>query len=108
MRGYARRDRFIALRFWMLESPAWKALSPNGTKVLLDLWKRHNGSNNGEVVYSAREAGDALSASKSTGARALNELVRLGFVRITRESAFRLKTAEAREYAITAEPIGSR
>jgi hypothetical protein len=100
-------DRHIRLHHWMLRSAAWAALSPNGKAVLLDLWKRHNGANNGQIVYSAQEAGDALHASKTTGWRALDELVRLGFLRITRDAAFRLKSAKAREYALTAEPVDS-
>jgi hypothetical protein len=34
--------------------------------------------------------------------------VRLGFLRITRDASFRLKSAEAREYALTAESVDSR
>src|ERR1051325_8150821 len=97
-------ERYIALPHWMLRSPAWRALSPNGKAVLLHLWERHNGSNNGQIVYAVREAAE-IGITRPTAARALNELVELGFLKIKRESAFRTKTKEAREWAITAEPI---
>jgi hypothetical protein len=88
----------------MLRSPAWRALSPNGKAVLLHLWERHNGSNNGQIVYEVRAAAE-IGLTRSPAARALAELIELGFLRITRDSAFRIKTKEAREWAITAEPI---
>jgi hypothetical protein len=100
-------ERFIALPHWMLRSPAWRALSPNGKAVLLHLWERHNGTNNGQIVYEVRAAPE-IGIGKSNAAVALAELVDLGFLRITRDSAFRIKTKEAREWAITAEPIDGR
>jgi len=105
-RGH-RGERYIALPHWMLRSPAWRALSPNGKAVLLHLWERHNGSNNGQIVYAVREAAE-IGIGRSNAAVALGELLDLGFLRITRDSAFRIKTKEAREWAITAEPIDGR
>jgi hypothetical protein len=43
-------ERFVALQHWMLRSPAWRALSPNGKAVLIHLWERNNGTNNGQIV----------------------------------------------------------
>jgi hypothetical protein len=97
-------ERFIVLPHWLLRSGAWCALSPNAKAVLIHLWERHNGSNNGQIVYAVREA-EAIGISKSPTARALVELVHKGFLRITRSSAFTVKTKEARCWAITAEPV---
>jgi hypothetical protein len=97
-------ERFIGLPHWLLTSAAWKALSPNAVKVLIHIWQRHNGTNNGQIVYAVRDAGE-IGLSKSPAARALEELVELGFLRITRASAFTLKTKNARCWALTAERI---
>jgi hypothetical protein len=100
-------ERFVALHHWMLKSPAWRALSPNGKAVLLHVWERHNGSNNGQIVYGVREA-KVIGLTPHPAARALAELVELGFLRVTRSSSFDLKTKEARVWALTAEPIDDR
>jgi len=108
-KGRVRGERHIKLYHWTMKSAAWIALSPNSKAVLIDVWQRNNGINNGQIVYSTREAAKALHAvSKATGARALNELVDRGFLRITRDSVFKLKSAEAREYALTMEPVNGR
>jgi hypothetical protein len=99
--------RFVALHHWLLRSAAWQALSPNAKAVLLHIWLRHNGSNNGTICYAVREAAE-IGLSRSTTARALAELTELGFLRVTRQSSFTLKTKEAREWALTAEPIDGR
>jgi hypothetical protein len=100
-------ERFIALPHWLLKSPAWRALSPNAKAVLLHLWERHNGSNNGAIVYAVREAGE-IGITRPTTARALIELIDKGFLRVTRWSSFRLKSKEAREWELTAEPVDGR
>lgn len=110
MNGARRRgrngERHIRLPHWLLRSPAWCCLSPNGKAVLLHLWERHNGMNNGDIVYAVRDAED-VGVSKSNAARALAELIDKGFLLVTRASGFTVKTKEARCWAITAEPIES-
>jgi hypothetical protein len=100
-------ERFVMLPHWMLKCPAWRTLSPNAKAVLLHLWERHNGTNNGEITYGVREAED-IDLSKDQVSRALSELVGRGFLRIVRNSAFSVKTKEARLWALTAERIGDK
>jgi len=54
--------RFVALHHWMLKSTAFRALSPNAKAVLLHVWERHNGSNNGQIVYATREGDMGLNS----------------------------------------------
>jgi hypothetical protein len=91
----------------MLRSPAWRALSPVEKVVLLDLWQRHNGINNGQIVYGVRDA-EKIGVTKSVAALALERLVELGFLRVTRNASFRLRTKEARTWALTAKPFDER
>ena len=59
-KGRNKGSAFIKLDHGLLRSDAWKHLSPDATKVLVDMWLRHNGSNNGEISYSVREARECL------------------------------------------------
>ncbi len=95
-------QRFIALPHYMLKSPAWKTLSPNAKALLIEVWARHNGFNNGTISYSVREA-EEIGISYSTAARAFSELIDRGFLRVRRDSRFTQKTREARLWEITAE-----
>jgi hypothetical protein len=102
-----RRDkshqRFIGLQHFMLKSPAWKTLKSNAKALLLDIWQRHNGTNNGQISYSVREA-EEIGLSKDQAARAMEELIERGFIVCTRASAFSVKTRAARLWRLTAEP----
>jgi hypothetical protein len=97
-------DRHIRLHHWMLRSAAWRALSPVEKAVLLDIWQRHNGLNNGQIVYSVREA-EKIGVTKSPAARALERLIELGFLRITKDAIFRPGAKEARCWKLTMEPV---
>lgn len=92
----------IRLYHWEYNCPAFRALSPNAKAVYLAMRGLFNGRNNGHIAMSARNAGAVCHASKSTGARALHELIDLGFIRITKASAFNMKQRLAAEYELTA------
>lgn len=98
-------DRFVALPHYLLKSDAWTTLSGDAAKLLVEIWKRHNGANNGEIAFSVREAED-IGLKKSVAARALNDLVDRGFLVVTRASAFTVKSRQSRCWRITAEPVG--
>lgn len=105
MRRRANPDaQHVQLYHWMIKSPAWAALSGNEVKVLIDLWHYHSGVNNGRISYSCKQAGAAINATKMTGARALQTLVQLGFLRITQEAVFRSR--DACLYRLTTVPVG--
>jgi hypothetical protein len=93
---------WVMLEHYLLDTPAWRHLTPNARTVYLELKRRYNGRNNGLISYSAREAGDALSGKHhSTGARALLELQEHGFIVVTEDSNFDRKLKLAREYRLT-------
>jgi hypothetical protein len=97
-------ERFVALPHFMLGSPAWLTMSPNAKALLIDVWRRHNGVNNGEISYSVREAA-AIGLGRSAAARAFRELVGRGFLRVSRDSCFAYKMKKARTWVLTAERI---
>ena len=66
--------------------------------MLLDVWERNNGRNNGAIVYGVREA-EKIAVTRKVAARALERLVELGFLRVMRDSSFTLKTKEPAQTA---------
>lgn len=100
-------ERHIRLPHFMLGSAAWMTLSPAAKALLLAVWTRHNGTNNGEIAYSVREA-RSIGLTKSVAARAFAELTERGFLKVWKPSTFTLKTREARTWELTAEPCSGQ
>jgi Helix-turn-helix domain len=95
--------KFVQLFHWMIDTPAWRSLSGWAVAAYIDLARHYNGSNNGELHLSAREFAKRQGCSRQTAARAIAELVRKGFIEITRNSGFNVKNRrrQAREYRLT-------
>ena len=99
-----RHARFIALEHGMMNSPAYQALTGDSLKLLLAVWKRHDGQNNGEISFSTREAADLLRGNKNTAARRFAELQELGFLAAEQKGAFSVKLKRATLWRLTCEP----
>jgi DNA-binding transcriptional regulator YhcF (GntR family) len=85
----------------MTNSPAYRDLNSVERSILSDKMKRYDGSNNGRIPYSVREAATELRISKDTARRAISRLQDQGFiVQITR-GAFSLKQRHATEWRLT-------
>jgi hypothetical protein len=106
-RGRDGNQRFIMVTHYLLNCQAWLTLSSDAKAVLLHIWARHNGVNNGSIAYSVREA-EEIGISKDRAARAIKELCEHGFLRVRRASSFTLKTKAARTWELTAEPCDGR
>jgi hypothetical protein len=76
---------FVAVPKAILEAPAWRAMSPEGRLLWIDLrgWLRNDGLNNGKVLRSCRDAAKSIGLSKNTVARRFSELEHYGFLRKT-------------------------
>ncbi len=100
-KGRSTTERFVALPHWMLRSPAWRSLSPVARCVFIELAAIYNGSNNGFLALSARNAAERVGCSKNTAGRAIAELVCAGFVEVAQRGHFDRKTRHAAEYRLT-------
>jgi len=100
-KGRSTTERFVSLPHWMLRSPAWRSLSPVGRSVLIELAAIYNGSNNGRLALSTRDAAERARCSKNTAARAFSELIQKGFVDLCSRGHFDRKTPHAAEYRLT-------
>lgn len=94
--------RYIMLHHYVLNSEAWLTLPSNAKALLLHVWQRHNGMNNGEISYAVREAG-AIGISPAVASRMFDILIERGFLVVTKDSAFTLKSRMARVWRLTAE-----
>ena len=99
------QDTFVRLDHALLSTMAWLYLSPAAMKLLLALWARFTGNNNGQIPFGVREAMGLLGCGKHQALRLFDELQDKGFVRVARDSDFRTKRV-AREFTITALPVG--
>jgi len=73
--------RFVALPHNMLDSAAWKHLRPGAGFVFIEIKKRYNGGNNGNIPLSHREAAAVAHCGKGTAHRLLAELIAHGFIK---------------------------
>jgi hypothetical protein len=94
--GRSRTDRFVRLPHRLLNSNAYRSLSPNARALLVELVMLYNGDNNGSLYLSVRDAAARMGiADLTTASRAFDELIGLAFIEMTQDAHFRVKAAEA-------------
>ncbi len=100
--------RHVRLYHWMLNSAAWHSLSLAARCLLIEVWKRYNGQNNGGIAYSVREAARALGVGKNTPTKLFRELEDKGFLKARQRGSFHWKGGEATTWVLTTEPCGEK
>jgi hypothetical protein len=94
-------ERYVKLRYWLLDSPAWQSLPGNARALYIQMAQRYNGSNNGHIPFAVRD-GVVLHVSHHTVSHLLTILQARGFIVCTRKGAFSLKTTkDASEWRLT-------
>ena len=99
-----KESRHLRLYHWFLKSEAWKSLSPNARALYVEVVTRYNGSNNGRIGFSLRDAAKALHIGRDAASTAFAQLQDRGFLVIAKRSAFSLKTKLATEWRVTEFP----
>jgi hypothetical protein len=94
-------DRHVRLYHWMMRSPAWKGLPGLSRALYVELAKHYNGSNNGKIGYSARQAAEDLNITPGTASRHFRILTKRGFIEPMKKGAFSLKERHATEWRMT-------
>ncbi len=100
------KDRMVLLFVWEMDAPAYREMSPSGRALLIEFRRLYNGSNNGEIGMSVREAAGKLGCSNDTASKALRELVEKGWIVANVKGAFTTKTMMATTWRITNQPVG--
>ena len=102
--GRSRSDPFLKLTWFMLESPAWRSLTPAERAVYIELAKLYNGRNNGWLALSVRDAAERCRINKDTAAKALAALQTAGFIECVTPGGFTRKVRHATEWRLTIHP----
>lgn len=104
--------RFVLIDHRLLSSPAYRALSPNGRTLLIELAMLEDGSNNGGLFLSVRDAAARMGVVDLKAAtRAFDELQGLGFIAMTADAHFAVKAGEgsrARTWRLTWQAVGGK
>lgn len=99
------RDAFTRLPHVVQSSGAYAALNPNGRVLLLEILSMHNGENNGSLWLSVRDAAHRMGLASVDSARvAFDDLIAVGFLRMTKDAHFAVKasdTSRARCWRVT-------
>lgn len=75
--------RHVQLPEWLQASEAWATMRPGPRALYVELKRRFNGSNNGAIYLSHRDAARALNVSRNTVGPMFRELEQRGFIRLT-------------------------
>jgi hypothetical protein len=97
-----RKDRYFQLHHYMMKTDAWRVLSAAARAVYLQIGFRYDGSNNGRISFSVRDAASECGLARDTAGRAFKELMDLGFIEERRHGSLSRKTRIASEWRLTA------
>jgi hypothetical protein len=76
--------KFVQLYFWVQETEAWATMPPGPRALYIELKRRFNGSNNGRIYLSHRDAAKACHAHRNTMSGWFRVLEERGFIVMTR------------------------
>ncbi|MCG7508525.1 hypothetical protein [Mesorhizobium retamae] len=85
---------FFQMYEWFMKTTAWQHASPYERSLYLELKRRYNGRNNGDISLSHREAKALLQCSNTAIENAFRGLTARGFIVAVRKGAFDWKTAK--------------
>jgi hypothetical protein len=95
---------------WEHRSTAFRSLTPNAVRLLLELKMLFNGRNNGTLFLSVREAARRMGVGKNQAAHAFADLQDRGFIRANVIGSFNQKFAARRgmatSWVLTEFPVG--
>ena len=72
--------RHVQLPEYLQASEAWRTLKPGPRALYIELKRRYNGRNNGQIVLSHRQAAEALNVNRNTVGAWFAELQERGFI----------------------------
>lgn len=74
--------RHVQILEWLQSSEAWATMKPGPRALYIELKRRFNGSNNGQIFLSHRDAAKALNVHRNTVGAMFKELELRGFIRL--------------------------
>ena len=112
-RAYKKHKRgapqFVMLYNWMIDSEAWLDLKPQPRALYLLIKRRFNGSNNGEIYLSHREAAKLLNMHRNSIGTYFDVLIEHGFLKqTTRPHLGPSGVGQAAKWELTELPVNNR
>lgn len=83
-RGKKGAGRHVQLPEWMQACEAWASLKPGPRALYIELKRRFNGKNNGQLFLSHRDAAEAINVHYNTIGPYFAELENRGLIAMTR------------------------
>ncbi|SDY53886.1 hypothetical protein [Citreimonas salinaria] len=77
-------SKHVQLAEWFQALPAWATLKPGPRALYIELKRRYNGGNNGNIRMAIREAADLLNMHRNTVGGYFDELQERRLIRETR------------------------
>ena len=105
-KGRNRFEPHVRLHHFLLRSEAWRRLSLAGRALLVELYALHNGTNNGDLFLSVREAARRLGVGKNKAHATFGELIEKGFIKCAQKGAFSYKVRHASQWILTEHAVG--
>ena len=94
-------ERHVRLTHFMMKTPAWRSLKPSERALYLEVAMVYNGSNNGFLALSCRDAGSRCHINKDTAAAHFKTLEDRGLIECATPGGFSRKTPHASEWRLT-------
>lgn len=104
--GRSKHERFVKLPHWLLNSPAYRSLKPGPRALLVELSALYNGTNNGDLFLSVREAARRLNVGPHTAGGYFKDLEDRDFIKIAIQSSFDHKSSKGRSWILTEHSVG--
>ncbi len=82
----------MQLYHWVRKTEAWRSLSPYARLLYVEIRAKYNGTNNGDISMSYREAQELLGCSNKPVPVAFAELQDRGFIVAIQKGTFNWKT----------------
>ena len=100
--GRNKTGRFVKLEHYLLNSPAYRSLCCCARSLLVELYALYNGSNNGTLYMSVRQAQQRLGdVGRKAAEKAFNELQDRGFITVVQKGSFTCKVQLATTWRLT-------
>lgn len=93
--------RFLALPYFMLETPAWRSLDPYGRAAYLEVAQLYRGDNNGYLDMAVRRLAERMGVGKNVANKAIKALEERGLIEAAELSGFSRKDRKSTSWRLT-------
>mgnify|MGYP001225122558 CR=1 FL=1 len=101
--------KFVMLYNWMIDSEAWLDLKPQPRALYVQIKRRFNGDNNGEIFLSHRDAAKFLNMHRNSIGTYFDVLIEHGFLKQTsRPHLGPSGVGQSSKWALTELPVNKR